>query len=172
MSLFGQRLTEVRESLGMKQSQFAEYLSTSPANISRYEAGEMGVALDTVADIARKVGVNPGWLIGWLDDENKYLGIDADNQNGKKIPIVGTIAAGSPILAQENIDGFDYVPHNFPATFCLRVKGDSMKDARILDGDLVYIQQQDFIEHNEIAAVLIDNEEATLKPESNILRNE
>ena len=81
----------------------------------------------------------------------------------KKVPIVGTIAAGVPILAQENIEGFEYVPTRVDVQFCLRVKGDSMIGARILEGDLVFIRQQKEVENGEIAAVLIDGEEATLK---------
>lgn len=80
----------------------------------------------------------------------------------KKVPRLGTIACGEPILAEENIDGFDYVPEDISCDFSLICKGDSMINARILDGDIVYIRQQPTVENGEIAAVLIDNE-ATLK---------
>ena len=78
----------------------------------------------------------------------------------RKIPLVGSIACGTPILAAENIEGDVDVPEHIHADFALRCKGDSMINARIFDGDIVYIRQQDTVEHGQIAAVLIDDEAA------------
>ncbi len=78
------------------------------------------------------------------------------------MPILGRIAAGLPILAQENIEGYMPSDNNTEADFCLRIKGDSMINARIYDGDIVYIKEQPIVENGEIAAVLI-NDSATLK---------
>lgn len=80
----------------------------------------------------------------------------------QKIPLVGSIACGTPILAEENCEGEVDVPDHIRADFALRCKGDSMINARIFDGDIVYIRQQESVEHGEIAAILIDDE-ATLK---------
>jgi len=80
----------------------------------------------------------------------------------KKVPLLGTIACGEPILATENIEDMVNMPENVVADFALRCKGDSMINARIFDGDIVYIRQQPTVENGEIAAVLIDDE-ATLK---------
>lgn len=80
----------------------------------------------------------------------------------KKIPLLGTIACGEPILATENIDKYIEMPESVGGTFALTCKGDSMINARIFDGDIVYIREQPDVENGEIAAVLID-EEATLK---------
>ena len=80
----------------------------------------------------------------------------------KKLPLLGTIACGEPILAEENIEEYIDVDEEVKADFVLRCKGQSMIEARIFDGDLVYIHQQADVENGEIAAVLIDNE-ATLK---------
>ena len=80
----------------------------------------------------------------------------------RKIPLVGTIACGTPILADQNIEEYVSIPKNIAADFALTCKGDSMINARIFDGDVVYIRQQQTVENGEIAAVLIDNE-ATLK---------
>ena len=82
-----------------------------------------------------------------------------------EVPLVGTIAAGTPITAVENIDGtiaLDRNLFNAPDMFCLRIKGDSMMDAGILDGDVAIIQKQAAVDRGEIAAVIIDDE-ATLK---------
>lgn len=80
----------------------------------------------------------------------------------RTIPLLGSIACGQPILAQENMDGDVLIPSHVSADFALRCKGDSMINARIFDGDIVYIRQQDTVDDGQIAAVLIE-EEATLK---------
>jgi repressor LexA len=83
----------------------------------------------------------------------------------KEIPIVGRVSAGAPILAEENIDGFLPVASDLVRggeAFALKVKGDSMLDGGILDGDLVIIKRQDTAENGDIVCALIDNE-ATLK---------
>jgi len=80
----------------------------------------------------------------------------------RKVPLIGSIACGTPILAEENCEGEVDVPDHVRADFALRCKGDSMINARIFDGDIVYIRQQESVEHGEIAAILIDDE-ATLK---------
>ncbi len=80
----------------------------------------------------------------------------------KKVPLLGTIACGEPILAEENIESYIDMPEEVRGDYALRCKGDSMINARIFDGDIVFIRQQPDVENGEIAAVLIDDE-ATLK---------
>ena len=93
-----------------------------------------------------------------------------DNPDVCEIPVIGRIAAGEPILAEENMEGTIFVDRSFikisngrlDGIFALRIKGDSMKDAGIFDGDYVIIRQQAQLNNGEIGAVLIDNE-ATIK---------
>jgi repressor LexA len=80
----------------------------------------------------------------------------------KKVPLVGKIACGTPITAEENIEDYVDVPEDVYADFALICQGDSMINARIHDGDIVYIRMQPEVENGEIAAVFIDGE-ATLK---------
>ena len=80
----------------------------------------------------------------------------------RSYPLVGTIACGEPILAEENITEYIQFPGDIDADFCLRCQGDSMINARIHDGDIVFIRKQDSVETGEIAAVRI-GDEATLK---------
>jgi repressor LexA len=79
-----------------------------------------------------------------------------------KRPLIGDIACGEPITAEQNIRDYVDVPDDVPCDFCLRCHGDSMIDAHIQDGDLVYIRIQPDVEDGEIAAVRI-GDEATLK---------
>jgi repressor LexA len=157
--LFGKRLLGLMNDNNDTTYSLGEYLDLSNATISRYTSGGMAPKIPTVQAIAEKYGVNPAWLMG-TEGAGKYI---EGNQVSKKIPILGTIAAGTPIMAQENIEGYEFIPENMNADYCLRVKGDSMIGARILDGDMVYVRKQPEVENGEIAAVIIDNEEATLK---------
>jgi repressor LexA len=86
-------------------------------------------------------------------------------QEDRSIPIVGRVAAGAPILAQENVDGWLTVSgtHRSQTLFALRVRGDSMTGAGILDGDLVIILQQPVAEDGDIVLALIDEQDATIK---------
>lgn len=97
-----------------------------------------------------------------------YFGIKEDDDYSteiipyKKIPILGEIAAGYPIFADQNIEDYIYIDSSINADFSLVVKGESMINAGIKDGSLVYIKKADMVNNGEIAAVLIGTE-ATLK---------
>ena len=80
----------------------------------------------------------------------------------KKIPLLGEIACGKPIFADEDRESYVSVGTDLQADFCLKARGDSMTGARIFDGDIVFIQQCDVVNNGEVAAVIIDDE-ATLK---------
>lgn len=85
---------------------------------------------------------------------------------GRELPIVGHVTAGLPMYAQQEWEGVVVVDKSiFPGDnlFCLRIKGESMKDAGILDGDLVVCEPRQYAENGEIVAVLIKGEEATVK---------
>jgi len=83
----------------------------------------------------------------------------------RHIPLVGRVAAGKPILAVENIEGFLSLEELFPeeGDFALRIQGDSMKDAGILPGDIVVVRQQPTADIGEIVVALVNEEEATVK---------
>jgi len=159
LKLFGQRLKEVREEKNLTTRELGEMLGTTAATISRYETGIHDPKRVFIQQTASTLNVNPAWLMGANVD--KY--IEKDDLMFKRVPILGTIAAGQPILAEEHIEGYEYVPENSNIDFCLRVKGDSMINARIYDGDIVYIRKQPDVENGEIAAVIVDGENATLK---------
>lgn len=81
----------------------------------------------------------------------------------KRFPMIGKIACGKPKYANEDRESYIMAGTNINADFCLRASGDSMINARILDGDIVFIRKQDMVENGEIAAVVVNGDEATLK---------
>ena len=108
--------------------------------------------------------------MGWKEE------VELDNLfriEKRKFPLLGNIACGTPIFANEEKELYVEAGTNIHADFCLKAKGDSMIGARIYDGDIVFIKKQEMVDNGEIAAVIIEDE-ATLKrvnyfPEKNLL---
>lgn len=155
-----------RKAIGLSAERVAEILGVSPATIYRYENGDIEkVPGDRLIPIANALQTTPAYLMGWENVDEKEFLLPANiipMPKMRKVPLLGSIACGAPILAEEHIEGEVDIPNHVNADFALICKGDSMINARIYDGDIVYIRQQDMVESGEIAAVLIDNE-ATLK---------
>ena len=170
MAKFSERLRTLRNNKGLSQADFAKQIKISKSSVNMYERGEREPSLTTLEVIADYFNVDMDYLLGKSDVVNKMqwpLNIPvADNiipmPEMRRIPLVGSIACGMPILAEENIEELIEIPKHIKADFALTCKGDSMINARIYDGDVVYIRQQEMVENGEIAAVLIDSE-ATLK---------
>ncbi|MEG1523982.1 MAG: S24 family peptidase [Clostridia bacterium] len=127
------------------------------------EEGRIERKISPVIDAAALV-VGAAYLMGWDDSSDVFSlpGILPPPRTVKK-PRLGSIACGEPIMCVQNYDGEDDVPGDIHCDFTLVCHGDSMTGARIMDGDIVYIRQQDDVENREIAAVLIDEERVTLK---------
>ena len=163
----GERIKARRLELGLSADDVAVRLGKNRSTVFRYESSDIEKLPTVVLEkLASVLCTTPAFLMGWEEAPAETalyekLGI-SPLPEFKKLPLVGDIACGEPILAQQNIEDYINCPENVDATFCLRCKGDSMIGARIHDGDIVYIHQQPTIENGEIAAVLIDNE-ATLK---------
>lgn len=164
MSSIGDRIKQRRLEIGLSVDQVAEKIGKNRATVYRYESSEIEkFPIDVLEPLADALRTTPAYLMGWADGEQEVLPSNIiPMPEMRKIPLVGTIACGEPILAEENIDEYISIPKHIKADFALTCKGDSMINARIWDGDTVYIKQQDTVENGEIAAVLIDNE-ATLK---------
>ena len=153
-------LNELRKQQKISISELARKVDMSKSTVSQYFNGKLQFPLNRAHDFARVLGVT-------TDD---LLGLDLSKVNPvnrlTKIPLLGTIACGDPILADENIAGYLSEPTDFLPSgklFYLRAKGQSM-DPTIKDGSLVLIRQQPDVEDGEIAAVLFtDDNEATLK---------
>ena len=163
MKSVGDRIREKRESLGMSQEELAKKLGyKSRSSINKIEADARNLTQSKIKSIADALQTTPSYIMGWEEPKDDFPLNITPMPEMRRIPLVGTIACGTPILADQNIEEYVSIPKNITADFALTCKGDSMINARIFDGDVVYIRQQQTVENGEIAAVLIDNE-ATLK---------
>lgn len=172
LKTFANRLSDLIDDSDETTYTLADKLGLTPATISRYTNAIMKPKVPTVKSLAQIFNVNDAWLMGYdvskscneYKPSNEIYDIPGvmPLPNTYKRPRLGTIACGEPILAEENIEAYDDIPDNIKCDFTLICKGDSMINARINDGDIVYIKQQSQVDNGEIAAVLIDNE-ATLK---------
>lgn len=159
LKVFASRLKELVNDNNLTVRSLAEDVFLSPGTISKYLNANLEPRRQTIEVLAKYFKVNPAWLMG-LDTE-KYL--TENEESIVKVPILGTIAAGTPIFAYENILGYENIDEKEGIDFCLKVKGTSMIGARIFDGDVVFIHKQSDVDDGEIAAVIIDGQEATLK---------
>lgn len=171
----GERIRQLRIEKDMTQEMLGEKIGVKKAAIYKYENGlVVNLKRDIIEKLANVLEVSPSYLMGLDDIKDVPQGFQPV-PSMKKIPRVGRIACGTPILAEENVEEYDSVPEHWKADFTLVCVGDSMAP-KIQDGDLVAIKQQETVENGQIAAVLIDNE-ATLKrvyvyPDKLILRPE
>ena len=162
----GKRIKEIRISKNITQDELALKIGTTKQTIYKYENEIVtNIPSQKIELISNALNTTPDYLMGWSDKSTDDLysipGINPIPKTYKR-PRLGTIACGEPILAEENIETYDDIPDNIKCDFTLVCKGDSMINARINDGDIVYIKQQSQVDNGEMAAVLIDNE-ATLK---------
>lgn len=158
----GDKIRNARESAGLTQEELGKMCGTTKQTIYKYEIGKItNIPIDRLEKIAGIVGVSTASLLGWERSGSLPANI-IPMPEMRKIPLLGTIACGAPVFADEHMAGEVDIPSNIHADFALTCKGDSMINARIFDGDIVYIRKQDTVENGEIAAVLIDSE-ATLK---------
>ena len=175
----GKRIKDLRTSLGMTQDELAKLTGyKSRSSIQKIESGERDITQSTIAAFAKALKVTPSVIMGWEENNENNTAPDYSNIKGimplpemRKVPLLGAIACGEPIYREE--DEWISLPNDIKADFCLRCEGDSMIDARINDGDIVFIKACPEVENGQIAAVSIDNE-VTLKrvfyyPEKNRL---
>lgn len=162
MSELSSVLKQRRKELGLTLAQIADAMGVAEATVQRWESGNIkSIRHEKISKLAEILMVSPSTLMGWEQSESLPANL-IPMPEMRKIPLLGTIACGAPVFADEHMDGEVDIPSNIHADFALRCKGDSMINARIFDGDIVYIRKQDTVENGDIAAVLIDNE-ATLK---------
>ena len=154
----GQNIKKFRKELRWTQEMLAHKMGyKSPSTIAKIESGENDVSQTQIINFAKLLGKTPAQLMGW----------DLSNQKKEaiKIPVLGRIAAGIPIDAITDILDYEEITAEMAATgifFALQVKGESMLP-RLQEGDVVIVRQQQDIESGDIAVVLVNGTDATLK---------
>ena len=151
------KLKELRQQFGLTQNKLAEKLNISRSTIAMYETNASEPDFATVEKIAELFNVSVDYLLGREDIQSKSTGV--------KIPVLGTIPAGIPIEAIQEVLDYEEISEDMAKRgeyFALKVKGDSMSPI-INDGDVVIIKKQDDAESGKICVVMINGFDATLK---------
>lgn len=160
----GQKIKALRKEHGLTLEQVGNAVGVGKSTVRKWETGIIAnMRRDKIAALSKVLHTTPAYLMGWESETDNLPSNMTPIDEMNKIPLVGRIACGTPILAEENIEDYVDLPSHIHADFALECKGDSMINAGIYDGDIVYIKKQPFVENGQIAAVLLDGEEATLK---------
>ena len=175
--IFIKRLSALMEERELKQAELAKMSGVRASSISDYLTGKYKPKQDNIDLIARALSVSPAWLMGYDDKKESSrispaapqgapAPLSSDRRKIARIPVLGRVAAGIPIEAIENIEDYEerYIsvledPHDY---FALRIVGHSM-EPRIWDGDVVIVHKQDDVDSGQIAVVLVNGDDATVK---------
>ena len=167
----GLKIKKERLRNNLSQEEVAKAIGSTKQAIYKYESGIVtNIPTDKIAKMASVFGVTPAYLMGWdaepSQDAFRTIAV-------KRLPMLGNVACGDPIFADENHESFVDANSDIDADFCLTAKGDSMINARIFGGDILFVKHQSMVDDGEIAVVLIDDD-ATVKrvyydKENNIL---
>ncbi len=156
-----------RQQLNLTQTELAQKLGYADKSmIAKIEKGQVDLPQSKIIAFADALETTPGLLMGWSESNAQNdITDNADNLykiDKIKLPLLGTVACGEPIYVDEDRESYIMVGTDMKADFCLKCQGDSMINARIYDGDIVFVRKQDIVNNGEIAVVIIDDE-ATLK---------
>ena len=166
--MISDRIRSLRKTRGMSLEALADAIGTSRQTVHRYETGVItNIPSEKVEAMARALGTTPARLMGWEEesDFSTFTNIKAEPFSAvmtKSLPVLGNVACGEPIFASETKTQYVRGSVSLQADFCLKARGDSMINARIFDGDLLFVRKQESVDDGEIAVVLIDDE-ATVK---------
>lgn len=162
---FGEKLRTARKKKKLTQKELASKIGAAHNSISNWENDQNKPDPDTIQELCWVLDVTPNYFFS-NEKTNWETGLahfpNIRPIETKKIPLLGKIACGKPTFAEEQFETFIDASADLQADFCLQAKGDSMINARIHDGDIVFVRQQPEVENGQIAAVII-NDEATLK---------
>lgn len=148
---------KLTEEQGMSMSELARRVGTAKSAISRYFNGTREFPLNKVEDFASALHTTPDFLLG--------MEYESQNQQGLQIPVLGTVLAGIPISAVEDILDYEEIDSSFQSQgefFALRIKGDSMQP-KMDDGDVVIVRQQSDANSGDTVIVLVNGDDATCK---------
>ena len=153
-----------RQQLKMTQTDLALKMGYADKSmIAKIEKGNVDLPQSKILAFANVLETTPGELMGWDYEPEPTETVDNIYKLDKiKLPMLGKVACGEPIFADEDRESYIMIGTDIGADFCLQCQGDSMINARIHDGDIVFVKKTDIVENGEIAVVIIDDE-ATLK---------
>ena len=161
----GKLIKAYREEHHLSQRQFAQKSGVSNGYISMLEEGKnpktnepIVPTLATMRKIALAMCLSLNDLMASVDEMNVSMVADLRPITRKRLPMLGNVACGEPTFADEQHDTFVDAVSDVGADFCLTAKGDSMINARIFDGDILFVKQQESVDDGEIAVVLIEDE--------------
>lgn len=157
----GKRLKMLREEKGLTQKDLAEKLSLTPKAISFYELGSREPSGDALIRMAHILGTTTDYLLG----NSIIKEADQKVSRGVRIPVLGRVVAGIPIEAVEEILDYEEITPELAATgefFALKIRGHSM-EPRMMEGDVVIVRRQDDVDSGDVAIVLVNGDEATVK---------
>lgn len=162
MSEQSARLLKVILDSKLSYAELEKRTGIAKSSIQRYATGNTKkIPVDAVKLIADATNSSASWIMGW-EDETDYDKYSLKSIKTKKFPMLGKIACGQPIVANQEYETYIEASADINADFCLTAKGDSMINARIFDGDVVFIKKQPTVNNGEVAAVRI-GDEVTLK---------
>lgn len=154
-----------RQELDLTLAEVANRMGVSEGTVQRWESGAIkNLRHERIGRLAEVLQVSPAVLMGWEEPEKLPTPIPPGflpMPEMSEVPIIGRVACGQPITAEENVEGVTALPSEWGADFVLICKGDSMAP-KILDGDAVAIRKVEEVHNGQIAAVRI-GDEATLK---------
>ena len=153
-----------RQQLKMTQTDLALKMGYADKSmIAKIEKGNVDLPQSKILAFANVLETTPGELMGWDYEAEPTETVDNIYKLDKiKLPMLGKVACGEPIFADEDRESYIMIGTDIGADFCLQCQGDSMINARIHDGDIVFVKKTEIVENGEIAVVIIDDE-ATLK---------
>lgn len=155
-------LKDRRLELQLTLEDVAKRVGVSPATISRWESGDIAnMRRDRIAALAEALQISPAVIMGW--DVDTTLPPSAHRPQFKKVPMLGYAAAGQPLEDLNQDTPYYDIENKYDVDFCITVRGDSMIDANINDGDIVFIKSMPEVPNGKIACVEIDNEKVCLK---------
>lgn len=159
----GDRIRSRREELRMSQEELATRLGyKSRSTIAKIESGENDLTQSKIVAFAEALSTTARWLLDY-DDSDTTLPPGAHHPQFKKVPMLGYAAAGQPLEDLNQDTPYYDIENKYDVDFCITVRGDSMIDANINDGDIVFIKSMPEVPNGKIACVEIDNEKVCLK---------
>lgn len=154
------RLKELRIAKGLSQNEVAKIMGVGRTTYLKWESGE-NQPTRKLKELSEFFGVSIDYLLGNSPDTD----LDPDSGRGVRIPVLGRVVAGIPLDAIEEVIDYEEIPKSMAATgdyFALQVKGDSMLPT-LKDGDVVIVKKQPTVNSGDIAIILVNGNEATVK---------